>query len=385
MSKSKKRILICVDWYEPGYKAGGPIRSVASLVTALKDEFEFYILTSAYDLGEEEPYEGIEMDQWYDNNGVFIKYMSHKIMKSSAIKGNILEIQPDMLYLNSLFSKLFTLAPLLVARRKRIKVVLAPRGMLGAGALDIKKGKKKSFLSFSKMIGLYRNVIWHASTKMEEAEIKKVFGKKANVIVAQNIPAGQIYELDDVLDKKDTGANRFVFISRISKKKNLDLAIESFKNIESKSEVYFDIYGHIEDQEYFDSFKDEIKSHGNIHIEYKGALIPSMVAEVYANADFLVLPTMHENYGHAIVEAWANGCPVIISKNTPWRNLRVQDLGWDVDIKKENSLAEVVQEAVDLDFASYIAMSRASYKYFADKLTENEIIKANKKLFYGAN
>ena len=40
-----KRVLICLNWYEPGFKAGGPIRSVANIVNALKDEFEFYILT----------------------------------------------------------------------------------------------------------------------------------------------------------------------------------------------------------------------------------------------------------------------------------------------------------------------------------------------------
>ena len=38
--KGLKRILICMDWYEPGFKAGGPIRSVANIVNALKDEFE---------------------------------------------------------------------------------------------------------------------------------------------------------------------------------------------------------------------------------------------------------------------------------------------------------------------------------------------------------
>jgi hypothetical protein len=33
---TKKKILVFVDWYLPGYKAGGQIRSVASMVGHLK-------------------------------------------------------------------------------------------------------------------------------------------------------------------------------------------------------------------------------------------------------------------------------------------------------------------------------------------------------------
>jgi len=381
MSDNKKRILICVDWYEPGFKAGGPIRSVANLVNALKNDFEFYILTSAYDLGEIEPYPNIELNEWHDQNGVFVKYMDHRAMTMPSIRGNVLEIAPDILYLNSLFSKLFTIAPLMLANRKGIKVILAPRGMLGLGALDLKRGKKKLFLTLAKLVGFYRKVIWHASTTEEESEIIAMFGKKAKVTIAQNIPITQTKKLDDILNKKNTGQVRFVFISRIARKKNLELAIEAVKRVKSTMPVFFDIYGNVEDVDYFDSFKHDIKDHGNVKIEYKGVLNPVAIADVYMNSDFMLLPTRHENYGHAIVEAWANGCPVIISKNTPWKNLHVQQLGWDVNIDNVESLAKAVQEGIEIDFTSYIAMVRASYQYFTDKISDVEVINANRKLF----
>ncbi|MBK7128395.1 MAG: glycosyltransferase [Crocinitomicaceae bacterium] len=381
MSTEKKRILVCVDWYEPGFKAGGPIRSVANLVKALKTEFDFYILTSAFDLGETEPYPGIELNQWHDQDGVFIKYMDKRAMTMASVKGNVEEIHPDILYLNSLFSKLFTIAPLMVANRKNIPVVLAPRGMLGAGALDIKKRKKKMFITLAKFMRLYKHVIWHASTEMEKEEIEKVFGKKARINIARNIPVAQSKSLQEVLDHKNTGICRFVFISRISAKKNLHLAIESAKKLKNTMPIYFDIYGHIEEPEYYDSFKHDIKDHGNVKIEYKGVLNPSKIAEVYLHADFMVMPTRHENYGHAIVEAWANGCPVIISKYTPWKNLNVQGLGWDVDITNPDNLTRAMQESIDIDFSSYISMVRSSYNYFAEKICDDEVMNANRSLF----
>ncbi len=369
----------------PGFKAGGPIRSVSNIVNAFKNEFDIYILTSAYDLGDDEPYENVEHNIWHDQDGVFIKYLTKKLLNSSAISSNIKEVAPDVIYLNSLFSRVFTLMPLAVARKNKIKVILAPRGMLGQGALAIKKSKKMSFIKMAKLLGWYKKLTWHASTIEEEKEIRANFGKKANIVIAQNIPISQQIDLDNILDRKNTGKVNFVFLSRIALKKNLHLAIDAFRFVKTNQQVSFNIYGNIEDEDYFNSFKDKIRKYKNIEIKYKGIASPHEIADIYANADFMLLPTSHENYGHSIVEAWANGCPVIISRNTPWKNLRVQDLGWDVDISDIKNLAQAVQEGIDLDFTSYIQMVRASYLYFQNNICDAEIIEANRKLFNDEN
>lgn len=378
----QKRIMICMDWYEPGFKAGGPIRSVANIVNELKDEFEFYVLTSAFDLGETEPYQNIELDQWFDKDGVMIKYMSRQNMKPSAIKGNILEINPDVLYLNSLFSRLYTLVPMTLV--KKIPIIIAPRGMLGAGALEIKKTKKKLFLKFTQLIGFYKRVTWHASTVEEVQEIRAAYGQKADIVIAQNIPTAQQLRLEDIIEKRKTGVRRFIFVSRIAKKKNLHLAIQAMQRIKSDHPVEFIIYGNIEDKDYFKRISSHIRTYGNIKLEYRGSLNPALVPATFLYADFFILPTKHENYGHAIVESWANGCPVIVSKNTPWKNLRVRNLGWDVDISDLTYLVEAIQEAIDLDAEEYLAMVRESYNFFKDEISDVQIIKANRKLFNDA-
>lgn len=380
--KGLKRILICMDWYEPGFKAGGPIRSVANIVNALKEEFEFYVLTSAFDLGETEPYPDIELDQWFDKDGVMIKYMSRGNMKAAAIKGNILEIDPDILYLNSLFSKLYTLVPMTLV--KKIPIIIAPRGMLGAGALEIKRVKKAAFLKFTKLMRFYKQVTWHASTVEEEKEIRSAYGSNADIVVAQNIPTAQQLLLEDIVEKRNTGVVRFLFISRIAKKKNLHLAVQALREVKSEQPVEFHIYGNIEDEGYFKKIEGHIKDYGNVSIEYKGPLNPALVPTTFLYADYFILPTKHENYGHAIVESWANGCPVIVSKNTPWKGLRVRNLGWDVDITEPQALLDAVQEAIDLSSDEYISMVKESYVYFKEKISDAEIIEANRKLFNNA-
>ena len=48
----KKKILIFIDWFLPGYKAGGPIQSVVNLINHLGHEYDFDVVTSNKDLGE---------------------------------------------------------------------------------------------------------------------------------------------------------------------------------------------------------------------------------------------------------------------------------------------------------------------------------------------
>ncbi|MCB9223982.1 MAG: glycosyltransferase [Crocinitomicaceae bacterium] len=381
----KKRILVCIDWYEPGFKAGGPIRSVANIVNTLKDDYEFYILTSAYDLGETQPYINVPLNEWYDSDGLFLKYLDRKMLSSGAIRRNILEVNPDLIYLNSLFSKRFTLLPLITARSKGYPVLLAPRGMLGGESLHIKKSKKSTFLAISRLVGLYKKVTWHASSVIEAEDIRKKFGKKARVRIAQNIPVGQKLKLDEILKSKNVGDAKFLYMSRIAPIKNLHLAIQAIKQIKSERNVVFKIYGNIEDQEYWDTFKDEIGDFGKIKIEYCGVAKPTELHEIYLESDYLILPTKHENYGHAIVEAWSNGCPVIISKNTPWKNLHVQNLGWDIQLKNFDNLVAAVQEAVDTDFTTYVSQVRACYTYFKDVICDQEVVEANRKLFSDEN
>ena len=67
---SKKRIAVFIDWFRPGFKAGGPITSCANMVDLLENDFHFYIFTSDRDYMEDKPYKGVTANQWtkYSDN-----------------------------------------------------------------------------------------------------------------------------------------------------------------------------------------------------------------------------------------------------------------------------------------------------------------------------
>ena len=144
------KILLFIDWYAPAYKAGGPIKSVYNIVQTFKEEAEWYIVTSTKDLGESKELEGIIKNKWTIHQNINVIYIDDYNQNVETYKKLINEIEPNVIYLNSLFSKNFTLLPIQAYRQLglKTKLIIAPRGMFSKGALAIKPLKKKLFFNF---------------------------------------------------------------------------------------------------------------------------------------------------------------------------------------------------------------------------------------------
>lgn len=380
---SKKKILVFVDWYLPGYKAGGQIRSVANLAWYLRNDYDIRIVTSDTDLHDLQPYPGIQRNSWTQGpDGTAVLYLPKEQQHYKRIKEIILNERADIIYLNSLFSKVFTLYPLLI-RKKYLpvrKVVLAPRGMLGKGALRIKAFKKKSFLLWSKITGLYKNVRWHASTEAEAAEIRKVFGKDQNISVALDLSEPR--ELKNSFRKKSRGLLRAVFLSRISDKKNLDGTLEILARLPENGKVEFDIYGPVEEQEYWQRCEELMKKlPGHIKANYKGYLPNEKVTETLQQYHLSILLTFNENFGHSIIESMAAGCPVLLSDQTPWVSLESKKAGWDIPLEKKDEILKVLQKMIFMEQSEFNQFSNGALEYAKKVIHNPEDIAQNLRLF----
>src|SRR5262249_10238318 len=254
--------------YLPGYKAGGPIRSVSNLVASLgRDEFQFYILTRDRDFTDPAPYSCVPIDSWTPVGDAQVLYTADRSLRN--LRRRVAEANPQIIYCNSLFSR-FTIRALLLRRLGLLRpsaVVVAPRGEFSPSALGLKKAKKKLFIILASLTGLYRDVIWQATTSREKADMESLFarcslGRGGQVIVAAPVPApsdalpdvpeGQFAQ---VLEKR-SGQVSFLFISRVSRTKNLAQAIELLAGI--KGDVIFDIYGPIDDARYWEECQKSI-------------------------------------------------------------------------------------------------------------------------------
>jgi glycosyltransferase involved in cell wall biosynthesis len=379
----KKNILIFIDWYKPGFKAGGPIQSCANIVSHLSGEFHFSIVTRNTDYGETKPYSDITPNTWTilsDGNRVY--YLSDDKLNYGSITSFITN-EYSSVYLNSFFSYYFTLVPLFYLRGKANvpKAILAPRGMLGKGALQLKSLKKDIFLFFSKQIGLYNDISWHASTEQEAGEIKAVF-KNAKVVTALNLPPKR--ELKYTYREKRENALKLFFLSRISPKKNLLKVFDYLEIINDKYQVEFDILGPIEDESYWKMCQEKIgklKSKPNVKISYKGAIANEMLGSLLNQYHFMILPTLNENFGHVILDAFSAGCPVILSDQTPWRDLQSKGIGWDVPLSNGKGFISAIENAASMKQEEFDSMSKKAFETATGYFQNKEVIQQSRQLF----
>ncbi|HXD94606.1 MAG TPA: glycosyltransferase [Bacteroidia bacterium] len=378
--KTKKNILVFADWYLPAYKAGGPVKSIAALVFYLKDDFNFYIITSDKDLFATEPHKGIKSNEWNVlPNGEHVFYFSDDFLSFKNLRTVIEKIEYNCVYLNSFFSKRFTIYPLLLKKLNIIKtpILLAPRGMLGGGALSLKAGKKNMFIKLAKATGLYKHIIWHATSLQEEKEIKQLFTHHIKTI--SNLILPPVKNRTDY--SKTINELKICFVSRIAQKKNLLFALEVLQTINA-GKIVFDVYGPAEEGNYYAQCIELAKKlPNNISVNFKGDLQGDEVEQTLKNYHLFFLPTLNENFGHAIVEAMLNGCIPLISNATPWRNLKAKNIGWDIALNEKEKFATTINEVLQLSQADFELKSKAVQQYALTNCIDSGAIEAYKSLF----
>ncbi len=336
----KKKILIFIDWFLPGYKAGGPVRSMANMVEYLGDRYDFYIVTRNTDYTETEPYAGVTSNQWVDfAPAVKVFYCSVEYQSLSSYRKLIKSEKFDVVYVNGIYSWKFSILPLIALRKFAGKKIVASRGMLAQSAIDVKGGKKKLFLKLVKWLNLYKGVTFHATNEREKEDIKREIGLRSTVVIADNLPKKGMLE-KKMLSKKE-GELRLLSLARISPEKNTLYALKCLKQLgEFEGEVNFDLYGQIYNQAYWEQCETVINMlPSNITVTHKGIVDAEKVGETIQHYHVMFLPSRGENFGHVILESFMAGRPVLISDQTPWRNLEKEQCGWDLSLVSSQQLA----------------------------------------------
>lgn len=375
----KPHVLICIDWYLPGYKAGGPIRSVANLVDALHEEYDFSIVTTDRDLGDKEPYEGIEANEWIEYEHCKVWYAAPERQTYRHIRNLIFDTSFDVLYVQSMFSMKYTLFPLWTCRalRPENKMILAPRGMLHAGAMGLKPRKKKFYLRLFKFLQLHKAVIFQATDQQESQDIEQWFGKMDQLSVA-NLPKAHLPTAS--LLEKISGSLKLVFYSRLTIKKGVHLLLESLQR--QKGTISLDLYGVQDEPEYWQRCEAIIADlPANVVVEYRGTVPPSETAATLQDYHAMAMPTQGENFGHAIFESLAAGRPVLISDQTPWRDLTAQHAGWDLPLAQPEAFGQVIEQLVDMDQAAWNAWREGARSLAAAHLADLDSKNAYQELF----
>jgi glycosyltransferase involved in cell wall biosynthesis len=349
---TRPRVLVVADYYLPGFRAGGPVRAISNTIGRLAAVADFFVVTRDHD-ADGSKYGDVETRRWTESAAGRVLYAPR--LTPTLLQRCVADTGCDVIWLNSFFSR-GSISVLVLRRIGRIRrpVLLAPRGEFSPGALALKRRRKALAMGLLRWTGCVRPAHWLASSDAEGHDIRQVVGPRTITCVPESVaevPAG-----DQPWPAKSPRRLRAVFAARIAPTKNLLFLLEVLARCDG--DVHLDIIGPLEDPDYWARCRVLMQRlPAAVTAEYVGEATHHDLQHRLSSYDVLMLPTLGENFGHTIVEAWAAGCPVLVSDRTPWRQLRASGLGWDVPLD-HRAWTSAIAECVDMSPDDHRTMRR---------------------------
>lgn len=375
---SRPDVLVYIDWFSPGFRAGGPIRSMLNLAEQLAPFVRFNIITRDRDYLSDSAYPDIQTNTWLDFGEKHrIHYVSPERCDFKGLKSAGHEVSYSKVYINGFLSPRFSILPLFIHRDERDKVILAPRGMLRSSATSLKPLKKSLFYIFSKLFDLHKGIRFHATDEQELEDIKLRF-PRAHVRMSPNLsrPMTEFCQ-----SRKELGSLKIVFIGRVAPEKNLLFALKALNKV-TEGKIYFQSYGAVYDQGYWKSCQDlSSKLPENVKHTHSDNLHPEEVIHILQGHDLLFLPTLGENFGHVILESFMASRPVLISDQTPWRNLEIKSAGTELSLNDPKAFREYLAALLMMSEEEHQKLCEGAYKVAKSFCEDERLLTEAKALF----
>jgi glycosyltransferase involved in cell wall biosynthesis len=85
-----------------------------------------------------------------------------------------------------------------------------------------------------------------------------------------------------------------------------------------------------------------------------------------------------------ILEALLAGCPVLLSDQTPWRDLSVKCAGFDLPLNEAEKFHRAIEEFAAMDHREFAKWSAGARNYGITYCTGSDLVQATRNMFEGA-
>lgn len=347
-----KKLLI-IGPFPPLFSYGGPTKSIKSLYDIFsKTDIQCSVLSPDIHL------DGTKLKEVNINSDiVFCKNQFFYLISNFH--------RFDIIWLNSFFD-LKILLLCIIKIFYNFHLIISPRGQLSSKAIDTSKPLLKKI--FIKITLIFKsNILFHSTSSSESKDIAHFF---------KNNKISQISNLF-ILDYKQNFVQKrkFIFYSRIHKKKGLDILLQTIKKYNLKIDL--DIYGFIEDKAYWKLCKNYIDKCSGV--KYVGPLEDGDISKIKNTYCFFILPTLNENFGHVIIELLSIGCIPILSKQTnPFDEETNAIFNLNFELHDSEDIKRVIENANKMSASNLIELKKKVKPYF-DKLNKQE---STRKKYY---
>jgi glycosyltransferase involved in cell wall biosynthesis len=274
-----------------------------------------------------------------------------RLGRSRAMAAGLSELGGDVFHMHGLWT-MPNVYPAWVARRQRLPLILAPRGMLGEGALQFSRRIKSAFWAIWQARAVAEVHCFHATAESELEDIR-AFGLKAPVAI---VPNGVDLPPRPEPDPLESRAPFVLSLGRLHPKKGLEVLIAAFARVADEHPDWrLRIVG-MDEGDHGDTLRRAIAAAG---LEGRASVESPVFGDekmaLMARASLFALPSLHENFAVTVAESLAVETPVIASKGAPWSGLETNHCGWWVD-GGADALAAALGEAMAMPASERAAM-----------------------------
>ncbi len=219
--------------------------------------------------------------------------------------------------------------------------VITPRGMLTRWSFNYNRWKKRlAWWTFEKKI-VQRASCLHA-TSLDEAKDLRDMGLRNPIAVIPNgidVPEGKPVPSREILEERWPvlrDKKIMLFMSRIHKKKGLDMLAEIWGELASKYKDWHLVIAGTDKDNHWHEVEKILLNNGAINSTlYVGLQHGREKEALLASCEFAVLPTFSENFGVVIGEVLAYGRPVVTTTGAPWKEINEHECGWWIEPDKD--------------------------------------------------
>ncbi|MDE2179517.1 MAG: glycosyltransferase [candidate division NC10 bacterium] len=212
-----------------------------------------------------------------------------------------------------------TWAAAAACRAAGVRYVVTPHGMLEAWSLSQKAWKKQAYAAFVEGKTIRTAAALHFTAEAERVG-SRTFGSRAPAYVVplglsrsayEDLPAPGVFRrrFPELVEKQ-----LILFLGRLHYKKRPDVALLAFSEVAREFPDAVLVLAGPGEARYVSDLQAEVQRLGlDGQVVFTGLLQGRAVQEALVDADIFVLPSLHENFGLAVAEAMAAGCPVVVS------------------------------------------------------------------------
>jgi glycosyltransferase involved in cell wall biosynthesis len=304
---------------------GGPSKSVRALANGLAAQGESVELLTTAETDQRE----IRRPEDLATIHSFPRERPRWLTPSAPLQRHLFQTDFELVHNHALW-----LRPLHYARkaaeRRRVPLVISPRGMLSGWAYAHRRWRKKLAGWLVHPGALRAAAGWHATSPGERDDIRALGFTQPVCVSPNGVPLPADHELAAAraawhrLCPAAVSRPVAIFYSRFHRKKRLRELIDLWL-AHPRGDWLLLVAGVAEEHTAaelsatYAGFADRVRV-------FDGAGRPPP----YAIASLFLLPSHSENFGLVIAEALAAGVPALVTDTTPWSGLAAHDCGWCV-------------------------------------------------------